>query len=147
METLHHAQKFAAIMASGEGNIAMKAAGRDAWTADEFTKAVAVYKRVLKEQTPANGKRAAKPKPNITTHVIGPRTVKFSDAPCRVDGVTYKPGWQWSDEYRKEFRAQHRAAPGNRDACGYIQWLARQRFDGDTRAAVKHVNETQGASL
>lgn len=29
---------------------------------------------------------------------------QFSDAPCRVDGVTYKPKWPWSDSYRKCFR-------------------------------------------
>ena len=55
----------------------------------------------------------------------------FSDAPLTVDGVTVKPGWPWSREYREQVAAELRATskssllPGEAERR-YIDWYAQE---------------------
>ena len=56
---------------------------------------------------------------------------RFSDKPKTVRGVKYKPRWNWSDDYRKEFLAgQHNygsaVARDNDRARKYRDWLIEQ---------------------
>ena len=54
----------------------------------------------------------------------------FNDAPLRVNGVTIRPQWAWSDSYRKHVRASMVKAHKCPDASArqYKNWLtARDR--------------------
>ena len=54
--------------------------------------------------------------------------VRFSDKTLSVDGVTYKPKWAWSDDYRKHFRADHARPKRNVREIerAYKDWLIRR---------------------
>ena len=51
----------------------------------------------------------------------------MSDKPITIDGVTYHPRWDWSPQYRAEFKTQVSICgdPSKTDEI-YIQWYAGQ---------------------
>ena len=63
----------------------------------------------------------------------------FSDAPLTVDGVTVKPSWPWSREYRAQVAAELRATsksslpPGEAERR-YVEWYA-QKHDLSVKEA------------
>ena len=56
-------------------------------------------------------------------------TQEFSDAPLTVDGVTVKPTWAWSKQYRASVADSMRRtgtsdiSPGEREQF-YVEWYA-----------------------
>ena len=56
-------------------------------------------------------------------------TKDFSDAPLTVEGVTVKPTWPWSKQYRAEVAENMRLQgyshiPPDEVACRYVEWYA-----------------------
>ena len=71
-------------------------------------------------------KKTRKPKSNFDVIAIGNRSVKFSDSPVKVDGVTYTPKWSWSEDYRRGFKSTHGKARTSNEhtrARAYNSWL------------------------
>lgn len=56
---------------------------------------------------------------------------EFSDAPLTVNGITVRPSWPWSKEYRAEISASMRQAvsgalPLEERERRYVEWYAAQ---------------------
>lgn len=82
---------------------------------------------------------------------VGERVVTFSNKPVKVDGVTYRPGWNWSEDYRKTFRRTMAGVTpdkwsGQAADRAYVKWLKESRGMHITELR-EHIRATQGIDI